>query len=375
MRRKNSRRKFTVLLLLTTVFLSAIYLYAVVWRPSTLVSSPKAATFICTILQRWYLADPQAFLNGYSNYTFREVRLQQSEVDDRVYLSLKLEVLPARLMSVYNPLSEEAEISLLTGRSWWSAGEYMGFNVEDANFVPAEESALVVAPVDQPLRLAVLAKILDFSWNLKIEVEMNNRNFVDLSAPIVRALYSAQIQQLSKALDTLAANGFDTTEQSEKVGKIQASYEKAALAMELGDSGQGLELVEKAWGFYTEVYFHIREIYANTLPWTVSVTLILAFLSVTMAHLVCEDEHVRNLLMVSVFLGFMSVFAYSQPFFRLFLIAFIGAVEKLDIYLLISLVQMLPWIIIVALLFAYPKFRDLLWESFGVTIKICVGGS
>jgi len=318
---------------------------------------------------KWNLTDAQAFLNGCSNYAFSQVHPQQSEVDGHLRLSLKLYMLPARIIAVYNSPTQPEGFLPFARYSFPGIREYVNFELEDKNSVAVDGSALVAIPVGQPLKMAALAKVFDSSWHIKIEVDVGNRDTVDLSAPTVRAVSAAQVEQLSAALSTLEAVGFDVEELYGRVGRIRADYEEAAMAMELSGYSQGFELVQSAWGSYTDIYFSIREVYANVLPWTVSVTLILAFLSVTLAYLVSEQENIRRMLMPPTFLLFVVIFAYTQPHVRLFIIAFAGIVEKLDVHLLVSLVQMLPWVIIAVALSAYPKFRDLLWETFGVMMR------
>lgn len=318
---------------------------------------------------KWSLTDPQAFLKGDSDYTFSQVYLQQSRTDEHTYFSLKLHVLTARLIAVHNSPAQLGAVLPSAQYSFPGIGEYLSFELVDRNFVAVEGSALVAVPIDQPLKMAVLAKVFDFNWHLEIEVDVGDRDAVDLSAPTVRATSSAQTQQLSLALQTLEAVGFGVEEQYEIVGKIRTGYEEAALAMELGDYSRGFELIQSAWAAYTEVYFFIREVFSNVLPWTVSLTLILAFFSITLAYLLSERESTRRLLMPAVFLFFLAVFLYTQPYLRLFVVAFTSVVEKLDVHLLVSFVQMLPWIMLGVMLSAYPRFRDLLWETFGVTMR------
>jgi len=319
----------------------------------------------------WNCTDAKSFMLGYSKYSFKDIKLKQKTLKDHLEFSITLHVSPARILTVLNPIKEHISAYIAGSRGFRYRGKALiEFTMIDSNFVEIENTNFVLIPKNHPLKTRVLFKVLDFAWNFKIEINVTNREFIDLTVPILKEFSDRQIQEEINMLDVMSSQGFDLKEQYEKLEEVRRDYNRAIDALISANYTESLDYMQKGWIKYLGIYTQIREIHSKTLPWAITILSILVFFSFTSARLIVGDKvYLWKRFFPLFFLPFFLLFYFTQPYLRLFLLSPIIAIEKLDIIFFVNFLAVLPWLFLVFILAITPRFRDLLWETLEISLR------
>lgn len=318
----------------------------------------------------WNCIDAKSFLLGYSKYSFKGIKLQQKIVKDHLEFSLILYVSPARILAVSNPIQERISTYITGSRGFRGRGALVEMIMTDSNFVEVENTNFVLIPETHPLKIGVLIKILHFAWNFITELNVTNREFIDLTPPIMREFFDRQIQEVVSMLDAMSSQGFDLRKPYEELAKSREDYNHAINAFSSANYSEGLNYAQNGWIRYLRVYTQIREIHSETLPWAITIIFILAFFSFTSARLIAGHKvNLWKKFIPLIFSPFLLLFSFTQPYLRLFLLSPFVAIEKLDIIFFVNFLATLPWLFLVFILAITPRFRDMLWETLEISLR------
>lgn len=317
----------------------------------------------------WNCTDAKSFLLGYSEYSFNGIRAQEKLLKDHLELALILYVYPARMLAVSNPIQERVSTYITGSRGFRGRGSLVEMIMTDSNFVDVENTDFVLIPENHPLKVGVLIKILDFAWNFITELDVTNREFIDLTPAIMREFFDRQIQEAINMLDIMSSQGFDLRKQYEDLEKAREDYDYAINAFSSANYSEGLNYAQNGWMKYLGVYTQVREIHSETLPWAIAIISILAFFSLTSARLITQHKANRWKIPLLIFPPFFLLFSFTQPYLRLFLLSPFTAIEKLDIIFFVNFLAVLPWLFFAFILSIAPRFRDVLWETVEMSLR------
>jgi len=318
----------------------------------------------------WKCTDAKSFLSGYSRYAFKDVRLRQKMLKDHTEYSTVLYVSSARMLAVLNPIQEHISAYISGSRGFWERGSLIEITMTDSNFVEVENANLVLMPENDTLKMGILFRILDLAWDFRTELNVTNREFIDLTVPIMKEFSDRQIQEAMSILDATSSQGFDLRKQFEELGKAAEDYNQAINDFELANYTEGLDHARDGWTKYLSIYTQIREIHSNAFSWAITIVSILVFFSFTSARLIAGYKaDLSKKLAPFIFLPFFLFFSLTQPYLKLFLLSPFVAIEKLDLVFFVNFLAILPWLFFVFILAITPRFRDLLWETLEISLR------
>jgi len=96
------------------------------------------------------------------------------------------------------------------------------------NFIEFRNINLAVVPVREPLTINILLTYVDFSWNINILYDPNEKTFVDLTSLVIRSLSISQVNSLREMLEVLEPYGFRLAELYSRLNQISSYHEQAA---------------------------------------------------------------------------------------------------------------------------------------------------
>jgi len=349
---------------------SSLHIDSVVLEGKWIIHKATADRIYSINERLWSCIDAKSFLSGYSKYSAKDIWLHQDKLKERLEFSVTLYASPARMLAVLNPIQQDLSAYIAGSRSLWGRGTVVEMTMTDSNFIEVENTNFVLIAKDHPLRIGVSLKIPGFAWNFEKEFNVTDREFIDLTAPIMREFSNRQIQEATSMLDVMSVQGFDLGKQYEDLEKVKVDYNHAINAFDSANYTEGSEYARNGWVRFFSIYTQIRDIHSKTLPWAITIIFILVFFSFTLARLISgHRENVWKTLVPLVFSPFFLLFSFTQPHLRLFFLSPFIAIEKLDIIFFVNFLAVLPWLFSLLILAITPRFRDLLWETLELSLR------
>ncbi|MEM3041179.1 MAG: FtsX-like permease family protein, partial [Nitrososphaerota archaeon] len=310
-------------------------------------------------------------LTVYEFYLSNYVGFSQQSDGSNLLLRLKLYMTKARIVQIYNPLSDLRKYD-----------PRLSISVLSANFIEIGGSKAIV-PINESLwlRLTITFQVESYGsimfssprGDFSVSVETDNRTFIDLTPAVIRGLSSAETNILKALLDAIEPYGFKLDELYSKLLTISTLYEQSAREFENQNRENGTKSLISAIYTFRDVYNETSDTYTEAVGWTPTLIIILVFFSLALSRMITEKRLPANIIFVILFALMFCLFFFTQPNFRLYL-DFVVSVFTLRMripFFSVILIQSLQAIaaVVLILIVCFTKLRDFAVQTFGVSMR------
>jgi len=312
--------------------------------------------------RRWKASDRQSFLLNVSRYCFSGIGPSVQADQDGSILDVGLYLTPGWLIGVYDPIPDVGVFD-----------RHVTVKIVDANFVEFEDMNSAIVPIGKPLILKGTVSYLSglvasLNWNFELNVDLEDREFIDLTPPLIRALSATQVREIRRILNMLSLYGFELGEQYEKLANIKDLYDQAASDIELQNYGAAFANLQRAAALYFDVYSFTIQTYSGSVFRMVTFGLIIILFSLIFSRLIAENKREVILLFLASLAITSALFGSTQPYLRLLVSDPSVLFQSITLAPLVNLVLVVP-VVVAILLVGLSRIRDLLWETLEVSIR------
>jgi len=310
-------------------------------------------------------------LTRYEFYLSNYVDFLQQSNGSSLSLKLKLYLTGAKIVQIYNPLSDIRKYD-----------PRLSISMVSANFIEIGGSKAIL-PISEPLslRLSITFQVESYGsimfstprGEFSISVGTENRTFIDLTPAVIRGLSSTETNILKGILDTIEPYGFKLDKLYGKLLTVSALYEQSAQDFENQNRENGTKNLISAIYTFRDVYNETSDTYAEAVGWTPTLIIILVFFSLALSRMITEKRLPANIIFATLLALMFCLFFFTQPNFRLYL-DFISSLltQRIRIpffsVILIQSLQALAAAVII-LVICFTKLRDFAVQTFGVSMR------
>jgi ABC-type antimicrobial peptide transport system permease subunit len=310
---------------------------------------------------KWSIINPEKFPNA-TDYILSDIHfLKEKGGASTVFFKLKIFLAEGRVIEIFNPINEALKID-----------PRIKIKLLFLNFIEFRNINLAVVPIREPLTINILLTYVDFSWNINISYDPNEKTFVDLTSLVIRSLSISQVNSLREMLEVLEPYGFRLAELYSRLNQISLYHEQAAQYSESHNYEEAIKYLYMAQRSYYDIYTQIINIYTSIISWSPTLIIILIFFAFSLSRILTERKMLANVIFLLLFFLCSLIFLLTHQGFKFFILGFHHILQKITMPSLIAFsfqIFQIIFVIFIIFIFMFSDLRDMISQTFGISIK------